>query len=43
MAKKIVTSRGKSKIEKNGNRLGTKAWRNRARSGTPTVTGILNR
>jgi hypothetical protein len=43
MAKKIVTSKGRSKMEKNGNLLGRNACRNSARSGTPTVTGMLNR
>ena len=43
MAKKIVTSNGKSKMEKNGRRLGTNACRNSASNGTPTVTGMLNR
>ena len=43
MAKKIVTSNGKSKMEKNGNRLGRNACRNSASNGTPTVTGMLNR
>ena len=43
MAKKIVTSKGKSKMEKNGSRLGRNACRNSASNGTPTVTGMLNR
>ena len=43
MAKNIVTSNGRSKTEKNGNRLGTYACRNSASNGTPTVTGKLNR
>jgi hypothetical protein len=43
MAKKIVTSKGKSKMEKKGSRLGTYACRNSASTGTPIVTGMLNR
>jgi hypothetical protein len=43
MAKKIVTSNGRSKMEKKGNRLGMNACRNNASKGTPTVTGMLNR
>ena len=43
MAKKIVTNKGRSKMEKKGNRRGTNACRNSASNGTPTVTGMLNR
>ena len=43
MAKKITTSSGKSKMEKNENRNGTNAWKKIASSGTKIATGRLNR
>jgi len=43
MAKKITTSRGRSKIEKNENRSGKNACRKIASSGTRIATGKLNR
>ena len=43
MAKKMTTSSGKSKIEKNGNLSGRKACKKTASTGTITVTGKLNR